>query len=209
MPLSEPRGASPRWIRQWPTGGLSLNMGDAPNQPEQLTYATASSRRGKPFTLREWVPIWIFGVVLTSLVWHVSSGRTRVLSPKTWCSANLRGLGQTLYVYAEDNGKFPDQSVDWQKVLIDSNIAAPQSFVCPCAPKGQTCYYYVPGRQVASDPNQVVVYEDPENHGGEGGNVLFVDSHVEFIKAPKYQALINSLKLPDGRPWAPHLAAKK
>jgi prepilin-type processing-associated H-X9-DG protein len=104
---------------------------------------------------------------------------------------------------------YPGNGVDWQQALMDWNNVDPQLFVCPCAPKGQTCYYYVPGHQTALASNQVLVYEDPANHGGQGGNVLFVDSHVEFINAPKYQALINSLKLPDGTPWAPHLAAEK
>lgn len=104
---------------------------------------------------------------------------------------------------------FPDAGLDWQKTLDDAGTTVPKQFVCPLAAAGQTSYFYVPGYGIESDPRQVIAYEYPLHRGDNGGHALFQDGHVEFISAPKYQALINSLKLPDGRPWAPHLAAKK
>ena len=43
-------------------------------------------------------------------------------------------------------------------------------------------YIYIAGQGVINDPRNVLMYEPPENHAGEGANVLFADGHVQFIR---------------------------
>lgn len=44
-----------------------------------------------------------------------------------------------------------------------------------------------------SDPRTVVAYEPRSNHGGEGGNILFADGHVSFVRAAAYDELIATI----------------
>ncbi len=53
-------------------------------------------------------------------------------------------------------------------------------------------------------PTQIVLYEDPLNHNGEGGHVVRLDGSVVFLNGPQFTAAIESLTLPDGTPWQPH-----
>lgn len=119
-----------------------------------------------------------------------SLSRARELSKRTVCAANMRGIGQALYIYAMDepDGAFPD---DITKVL-NSGYTTRQQFQCPSSmTPGQQCYYYVPGQTTNSDPSGVLLFEDPQIHGGEGGNVLYQDGHVQFIKFPQYQTIVD------------------
>ena len=116
-----------------------------------------------------------------------SLSRARELSKRTVCAANLRGIGQVLYISAQDrDNKFPDDIGD---VIKEDNTTFKQ-FICPSTAVSvpdveraiDACYIYIPGQSTNSPPNNVLLYERFENHGGEGVNVLFQDGHVEFIK---------------------------
>lgn len=130
-----------------------------------------------------------------------SLSRARELSKRTVCAANLRGIGQAIYIYAvdEDDGAFPD---DLSKVIKAGN-ATPKQFTCPSDLTNASSYHYVPGYGTNSDPTQIIMYEDPLVHGGEGGNVLYQDSHVVFVKSPQIEQLIDAITLPDGTPYTP------
>jgi hypothetical protein len=125
--------------------------------------------------------------------------RARELSKRTVCMANMRGIGQALYIYAQDGGMFPEAGADWQKRLLDANISTPKHFICPSSSnvEGECSYIYVPGYGVNSDPTQIILYEPPENHKGEGGNILYQVGHVKFVASPEYEAAIGAIKTPD------------
>jgi len=55
-------------------------------------------------------------------------------------------------------------------------------------------YVYVPGLQAVVPVDWILAYEDPANHNGEGGNVLYVDSHVEFLKEPEFSAELERVR---------------
>jgi prepilin-type processing-associated H-X9-DG protein len=134
-----------------------------------------------------------------------SLSRARELSKRTVCAANMRGIGQSMYIYAQDGGMFPEEGADWQGRLVGAGLTMPQQFLCPSdSLVSGSSYYYVPGYGVESDPEQVILYEDPAIHGGEGGNILTQDGHVGFVRSPRYEEMIDSITLPDGTPWAPH-----
>jgi prepilin-type processing-associated H-X9-DG protein len=119
--------------------------------------------------------------LLTSIMLP-SLSRARELSKRTVCMSNMRGLGTAMYIYAHEDSKFPDDL----GALIEANIATEKQFVCPSttAQVGSgldACYIYIPGQGLASQPRNVVLYEKRGNHSDDGGNVLFQDSHVEWI----------------------------
>jgi prepilin-type processing-associated H-X9-DG protein len=118
-----------------------------------------------------------------------SLSRARELSKRTVCAANMRGIGQAMYIYAqsEPNYAFPD---DINKVVA-AGFTTPIQFQCPSAPPGRQCYFYVSGQTTNSAPNSVVLFEDPNNHQGEGGNVMYQDGHVTFVKGAQYQAIVD------------------
>ena len=75
--------------------------------------------------------------------------------------------------------------------VVAAGFTTPMQFQCPSAPPGQQCYYYVAGLTTESNPSAVIMFEDPNNHQGEGGNVLYQDGHVMFMKGPAYQAIVD------------------
>lgn len=155
-------------------------------EPQVLGYAGGAARRG-----RRWVLVVVAGLLLATFLavsWQPRGPFSRELSPEEQCQANLRGIGLALYQYAVDepDGRFPD---DVQRI-IDAIYALPRQFVCPCAAPGHQCYYYVPGYAMDGDPNAVLMFEDARNHAGRGGNVLYLDGHVQYVELPAYQAVL-------------------
>ncbi len=115
-----------------------------------------------------------------------SLARARELAKRTTCAANMRGLGVALLTYAaENNGAFPD---DPAKALTGAGIR-PKNLECPSS-GGQSNYRYVPGWSANDRADKPVVYEPIENHGGEGGNVLFVDGHSEFVVQARWSSVV-------------------
>jgi hypothetical protein len=112
-----------------------------------------------------------------------SLSRARELSKRTVCLANLRAIGQGMHSYAQDHDdKFPPDF----KALVDDLEATPKVFICPSsdAQPGDlsACYAYIDGQSTDGNPRNVLVFEKPGHHGDEGGGVLFVDAHVEFVQ---------------------------
>jgi prepilin-type processing-associated H-X9-DG protein len=83
-------------------------------------------------------------------------------------------------------------------LLIEKCGVVPQTFVCKGAKEGPCNYAlnkYIADLGTTSDPDIVVFFETypgwnqiggpeiltTENHKGDGCNVVFLDSHVEFI----------------------------
>lgn len=122
------------------------------------------------------------GVALGASIMLPSLARARELSKRTVCMANMRGIGQALYIYAQDDGRFPPNL----EALVEAKTSTMRQFHCPSSDADEedihACYEYIPGITTSSDPTLVVLYEINNPHQGEGGNVLFQDGHVEFIK---------------------------
>ena len=136
-----------------------------------------------------------------------SLSRAREIAKITVCSANMAGIGQALYIYAQDepDGLFPEQGCDWATRLVNAGYTTRRQFICPSDYQTtRSSYYYVPGYGTSSNPRQIILYERPDIHGGEGGNILYQDCHVEFVSSPEFEEAIDAITLPDGTPWAPH-----
>lgn len=126
------------------------------------------------------VPVLLISIFLPSL------SRARELAKRAVCSANMRGIGQSLMIYSRNNaGEFPPNT----QLLIDAGLCLPKAFQCPSEGnllEAVSDYDYVVGLNPRSPGDWMVLTEDPANHNGEGGNLLYIDMHVEFIKEPAY-----------------------
>ena len=111
-----------------------------------------------------------------------SLSRAREQSKRLVCAANMKGIGTSMTIYAHDFGKVPTF-----EALVASGELSEKYFLCPSSDALigdlHACYELIPdANRLAGQINAVWMYEKPENHGGEGGNVLFTDGHVEFIR---------------------------
>lgn len=159
------------------------------------------------------------GVATTAMALSIllpSLSRARELAKRAVCASNLRGIGIACQIYANDNAeRFPADLA----VLVEQNTLTTEQFICPSsggyAPNVEALrgeglarlgLTYIAGQTSASDGRNVLVFESLANHNGEGGNVLFVDSHVEFLKPPvygerireTYKRLGREAEIPDG-----------
>ena len=125
------------------------------------------------------------------------------------CAANLQALGKWMILYASDYDEEYPRAEKWCDLLIEymkpdvDNRVIEKSFTCPTHKKGR-CYYAMnPNISPRSRPGLVLLFETEagwnqtggpeilttENHNGNGCNVLFNDSHVEFVGADKISGL--------------------
>lgn len=115
-----------------------------------------------------------------------SLARAREHAKRVVCKVNMQGLGMAMLSYAaENNNVFPD---DPAKALTGPGISA-KNLECPSS-GGQSNYRYVPGWSTKDGANKPLVYEPIENHGDEGGNVLFVDGHTEWVEKARWPKVV-------------------
>lgn len=128
------------------------------------------------------------------------------LGPKMACGTNLSRLGKAMLLYANDyDDKFPTAS-SWCDLLLERSGVSRTMFQCEGAGEGKCNYAinkYVVGTTTNASTDTVVLFETnagwnqvggPEiltidNHQGLGCNVLFLDSHVEFVEAAQIPKL--------------------
>ncbi|MCY2952078.1 MAG: hypothetical protein NTU53_08885 [Planctomycetota bacterium] len=146
----------------------------------------------------------------------VSSARERAMRVK--CMSNMIQIGRGIMLYANDNkGKFP---ADFGTLVTTADMH-PEVFVCPGRGTGLPAgvaqnvrdpaklaaaakwvnehadYVYVGAKLNNNAPADVILaYEKPENHGGQGINMLFGDGHVEWVRMP---AAMERVKKQEGK----------
>lgn len=128
---------------------------------------------------------------------------TRQLAQRVVCSTHLIQIGVMMQMYADDyDGQYPtpDRWCD----LLQPYSANEKIFVCPSAEEGRCHYAINPSAEPKSPPDMVLIFEthpgwnqaggpeilSVENHCDKGCNILFNDSHVQFVKTED----INDLK---------------
>lgn len=158
---------------------------DHSDAPTTLLYAAKIGKKRRMFLPALIVlTVGVLGVTVILPMTH----RCPAFTPPMICSMNLRGIGQAMYIYAQDypNGDFPS---DISMCVSDGNAIAKQ-FVCPLSHNPGTSYFYVAGLTTNSNPQSVLMYENPQNHPTQGTAVLFVDGHTEIVKPARLQSLI-------------------
>jgi prepilin-type processing-associated H-X9-DG protein len=145
--------------------------------------------------------LWLVPIAIGCLL-NLFSQHPRDLAPRVVCGTNMRGLVKAMVVYANDYdaGRFP-QADKWCDVLIQADFTTYKQLVCrgSDAIAGECSYAMnrnVAGKNMlALPPGMVLLFETKagwnqvggpeilttENHKGEGCNVAFVDTHVEFV----------------------------
>ncbi|UCG55860.1 MAG: DUF4190 domain-containing protein [Phycisphaerales bacterium] len=141
----------------------------------------------------------LMGILMPALA------RTRQLAFRMTCATNLSGLGKAMLIYAGDYDALPTPS-EWCDLLAERAAVAEQSFRCRGAHEGPCNYAMNKNVQelgLTAPPDMVLLFEThpgwnqsggPEtlttdNHEGDGCNVLFIDSLVEFVKTERLDKL--------------------
>ncbi len=114
------------------------------------------------------------------------------------CAANLKQLVLAMTMWSIDHkDEFPEKlSVLYPTYVTDLSV-----FTCP-SQHGPTVRQeeidqetsYILRRPPTDTPpsQEVVLYEDPSNHGGDGGNAAFADAHVEWLDAARLKKIAAS-----------------
>jgi prepilin-type processing-associated H-X9-DG protein len=126
-----------------------------------------------------------------------SLNRSRETAKRVQCASNLRQIGSAILLYSnEHQGSFPPDLA----TLVEGGSIPPAALVCPSTNTAvpadwgvmtaadrklwiteNSDYVYVgAGLKVSMPPEVVVAYDKPDNHSGDGMNMLFADGHVEF-----------------------------
>jgi prepilin-type processing-associated H-X9-DG protein len=142
-----------------------------------------------------------------------SLNRARETANRVKCASNMRQIGQGILLYSNDHrGQYPP---DLAALAREEDMAA-EMFICPSgnksAPAGaggftkdqladwvvkNTDYTYLgAGKTNATPADEIVLYENPADHGSDGVNALFGDGHVEFLNMSQAQQAIPNLKAP-------------
>lgn len=117
------------------------------------------------------------------------------------CHANMMQLGRVLLHYSTDHqGAFPPSL----QSLGPEYLEYPGWLVCPTAQRKakvigdkqtRTDYFYVSGLNERDRPDIALIVENPDNHDGGGGDVLFAGGYPRWVTSDVLQALVRE-------PWA-------
>jgi predicted Zn finger-like uncharacterized protein/prepilin-type processing-associated H-X9-DG protein len=134
--------------------------------------------------------------------------RARETANRVKCASNMRQIGLAAIMYAnEHGGPLPDDLA----VLFANEDLGPSTLNCPSVEHDQMGAANLEGEQLAAWVNEntdyiyvgrgldvngpaetAVLYEPAEDHGDGGGNVLFLDGHVEWTDANNLKELLAS-----------------
>jgi len=140
-------------------------------------------------------------LVLGKIVLAALQSRAMCCDP---CRGNLRQIGLAINGYSVDyDGEFPPTF----RELYPDYVNNPKLFSCPAKRSKYTkdfvsgkvgerssSYVYLPGRFVALPGDFILAYDKPDNHDGDGINVLFLDVHVAWRKMDTANARANFQK---------------
>ncbi|MHC4156724.1 MAG: hypothetical protein ACYST6_17650 [Planctomycetota bacterium] len=131
------------------------------------------------------------------------------------CGTNISGLVKCIRVYSNGANDTLPPADKWCDLLVGHDFTTPKQFICKAsdAVPGESSYALnrnLVGRKLSEIPGDVVMLFESkpgwnvvggpeilttENHRGQGCNVAFVDTHVEFVKT---EDLANLKWVPDG-----------
>ena len=129
----------------------------------------------------------IAGVSLAAGIMMPALARTRQLAQRMQSGTNLSAVGKACLLYANDHD---DQLPSSLEALVEQDYLPAKCLVSRLHEKNATTphYIYISGQSTYNDPTNVVAYdnlEDLESH--DGVNVLYLDSHVAFVKFEEFE----------------------
>ncbi len=135
------------------------------------------------------VAIALTGIAaLAILVLMPLRNRVLELNRRIICGGNLKAIAINSKVYAQDLPTDAAPSVAW--LIHRGHLSAGQT-ICPSSGVSTSNYILVSiDRTATHSPSIVVAYEPKSNHGGIGGNVVFIDGHATFVTGREYDRLL-------------------
>lgn len=119
------------------------------------------------------------------------------------CGTNMSSIGKVLLIYSND---YNDELPPDLETLIRTVEMTPKGLICPATGLRESYVYRGASLTTSAPPWMITVYEKAGNHGGDGRNVLFLDSHVEWLTEEKFQEEIkkdNEYRREKGLPILP------
>lgn len=119
------------------------------------------------------------------------------------CGTNMSGIGKALLIYSND---YNDELPPDLETLIHTVEMTPKGLICPATGLRESYVYRGAGLTTSAIPMMVTVYETADNHGENGRNVLFLDSHVDWLTEEKFREAIekdNEYRREKGLPVLP------
>lgn len=188
---------------------LSGDQPDAHARPLDYAGPTSAPRRRRlmPLVVKGSITAFLLLALLVAILLP-SAGNARPQALRIACAANLRSLGQSIWMYSNAHaGAFPDtleRAVaggfvpDVRVLLCPGSADTPAQGATPAAQAadltagGHLSYTYVgTGLTQAAHPDTVIAYDHAGNHEGGGGNVLFADGHVEWYNRAEFRTLVD------------------
>ncbi len=146
------------------------------------------------------IPLFALFVILAILagMCPCSFSCSKERARRSKCTANLSQIGKALKMCSMDHAdRFPATFLE----LTNYVGSFPKLFICPSSDhrvgamtnvNEWTDYAYVSGLTEADPSDGVSAFCPPENHDGDGGNVLFVDGSVQWVAASDLVAMTSS-----------------
>lgn len=126
----------------------------------------------------------------------VSAARDK--ARRVQCMNNLKQISLAARMYSMDNQEqFPPDLSSLTKYAD-----APQLFVCPATRRQPGAmeqvdrwsdYVLVPNRKGSDPGDSVLAFSKPDCYPGKGGNIVFVDGHVQWCSLDEYRRLTDGL----------------
>jgi len=112
--------------------------------------------------------------------------KARTTATRLVCGSNLSGMGKAFLIYANDyDDKFP---LDLEK-LISTVEMPPKGLVCPATKLKDSYVFRGATLSTSDEPGLIMAHDKKGNHEG-GRNVLFLDSHVEWVTEDRFKELV-------------------
>ena len=113
--------------------------------------------------------------------------RIRDITTQIVCAKNLSRIGRALLIYAND---YDDDFPPNLELLTSTEDMPSKGLVCPSTMQKDSYIYRGAGLSTSNEPGMILVYDKKGNHE-KGRNVLFLDSHVEWVKEEQFLELIS------------------
>jgi prepilin-type processing-associated H-X9-DG protein len=189
---------------------------DIPENKEMANQQSNSAQHldhQKP-KMNKWLKILlIIGISLLVLVIGLAAiiipaiYRTPVIAVRMVCGSNLASLGKAIQMYSDKfDGNYPAAD-SWCDLILQHGDVPERYFNCKGAlvkgDKNPYNYAINPKARKTSPPDTVLIFDSkggknqfggpellaPQNHIGEGCNILFNDGHVKFTTPEEFSEL--------------------
>ena len=112
--------------------------------------------------------------------------KVRDMANQVACAKNLSSIGKALLIYAND---YEDSFPPNLELLTHLQDMPPKGLICPSTRQKESYIYRGADLETADDPGLILVYDKKGNHK-DGRNVLFLDSHVDWLTEDKFLEFI-------------------